>query len=276
MLKHSAALLLFALIWPLSAGAGAPKQIIGYLQGEITVAADGHVKSVELKKTKSETLEAFFASQIKRWEFHPVMVNGVPADTVAPFDLTVLATFSDDHKIQKIEFREIHIGKSDIERQLSASAPPLPNQSPVRYPEAGLRNGLNAEVRVAVEIGADGRVKQAGVYDLGLVNAGSRNDRRVRDFAMESFGKNAVEGVSKWIWPPEALAYQGCTGGCIRLVSVKFEMVGRPAWSSYAEQAVAPPVWASQEGIKSILNKEQSRYVQFKTDPSDTSINVDI
>lgn len=276
MLKHSPVVLLFALLWPLAVGASGPKQVIGYLQGEITVAADGHVKSVELKKAKSETLEAFFASQIKRWEFHPVMVNGVPTDTVAPFDLTVLATFSDDHKIQKIEFREIHIGKSDIERQLSASAPPLPNQQPVRYPEAGLRNGLSAEVRVAVEIGADGRVKQTGVYDLGLVNAGSRNDRRVRDFAMESFGKNAVEGVSKWIWPPEALAYQGCTGGCIRLVSVKFEMVGRPAWSSYADQAVAPPVWASQEGIKSILNKEQSHYVQFKTDPSDTSINVDI
>ena len=276
MLKHFSVMLLCVLLWPLAASASAPKQVIGYLQGEITVAADGHVKSVELEKAKSEVLEAFFVSQIKRWEFHPVTVNGVPTDAVAPLQLTVLATFGDDRKIQKIEFREIYIGKSDIERQLSASAPPLPSQSPVRYPEAGLRNGLSAEVNVAVEIGADGRVKQADVYDLALVNAGPRNDRRVRDFAMETFGKSAVEGVRKWTWTADGLARTDCSAGCIRLVAVTFKMQGQPVWSAYAEQAITRPVWAGEEGIKALSNKEQSRYVQFKTDPSNTSVAVGI
>lgn len=276
MLKHSPALLLFALLWPLAASAGAPKQVIGYLQGEITVAADGQVKFVALDKAESEVLESFFASRIKRWEFHPVTVNGVPTDAVAPFALTVLATFGDDRKIQKIEFREIHIGKSDIERQLPASEQPAPVQPPVRYPEAALRNRMSAEVNVAVEIGADGRVKQAGVYDLGLVNAGSRNDRRVRDFAMETFGKSAVEGVSKWTWTSDGLSAAGYSAGCIRLVPVRFTMADRPVWSAYAEQATNPPAWAIGEDIKSLSNLEQSRYVQLKHDPRNTSVDVDI
>lgn len=276
MFKHFLILLLSAMLWPLAAGARAPKQIIGYLEGEIAVAADGHVKSVELEKAKSETLEAFFISQIKRWEFHPVTVNGVPTDAVAPFQLTVLATFGDDRKIQSIEFRDIHIGKSDIERRLPASTPSFPSQSPVRYPEAGLRNGLSAEVRVAVEIGADGRVKRAGLYDLALVNAGPRNDRRIRDFAMDTFGKNAVEGVSKWTWTSDGLSAAGCSAGCIRLVPVRFTMADRPVWSAYAEQATNPPAWAIGEDIKSLSNLEQSRYVQLKHDPSNTSVDVDI
>ncbi len=276
MSMHARVLLLLILLWPLAADARAPRQVIGYLQGEIAVAADGHVKSVELEKTKSQPLEAFFASQIKRWEFHPVRVNGVPTDAVAPLNLTVLATFGDDGKIQSIEFRDIDIGKSDIERRLPASTPSLSSQPPVRYPEAGLRNGLSAEVRVAAEIGADGRVRRAAVYDLALVNAGPRNDRRVRDFAMDTFGKNAVEGVSKWTWTADGLAAAGCRAGCVGLVSVRFTMDGRPAWSAYATQDTSPPAWAIGSDVKPLVNEEQSRYVQFKTDPSNTAVAVDI
>lgn len=278
MFKHFLILLLSAMLWPLAAGARAPKQIIGYLEGEIAVAADGHVKSVELEKAKSETLEAFFVSQIKRWEFHPVTVDGIPTDAVAPFQLTVLATFGDDRKIQKIEFRQIHIGKSDIEQKISANTPSGVIRTPVRYPEAGLRNGLSAEARVAVEIGADGRVKQAGIYDLGLLDAGSRDDRRVREFAMNSFGKISVEDVSKWVWTAEGLAEEGCSAGCIRLVTVSFtiDSGSQRTWSSYAEQVATPPAWAIGEDIKSLSNLEQSRYVQLKHDPSNTSVDVDI
>lgn len=278
MLKHFPVLLLCALLWPLAAGANAPKQVIGYLQGEVTVAADGHVKSVELEKAESETLEAFFVSQIKRWEFHPVTVDGVPTDAVAPFQLTVLVTFGEDRKVRNIEFRDIHIGKSDIERRLSASAPLLPSQPPVRYPEAALRNRLSAEVRVAAEIGADGRVKQAGIYDLALVNAGPRNDRRVRDFALDTFGKSAVEGISKWTWTAEGLAAKDCSAGCIRLIPVTFtiDSDNQPVWSSYVEQVISPPAWANGKSIKTLSNKDQSRYVQFKNDPSNTPLAVDI
>lgn len=278
MSMHARVLLLLILLWPLAADARAPRQVIGYLQGEIAVAADGQVKSVKLKHAKSPELEAFFVSQIKGWEFYPVTVNGLPTDAVAPFEMTVLATFGEGRKIQKIEFRTIHIGKSDIEQKLSANTVAKVIHAPVRYPEAGLRNGLSAEARVAVEIGADGRVKQAGLYDLGLLDAGSRNDRRVREFALDTFGKVSVEGLSKWVWTAEGLAEMGCRAGCIRLIAVSFTMdSGNPkAWSSYAEQVASPPAWAIGNDVKPLVNEEQSRYVQFKTDPSNTAVAVDI
>jgi hypothetical protein len=277
MLKHFPALLLFALLWPLSVNAGAPKQVIGYLQGEITVAADGQVKSVTLKDTKSPELEAFFVSQIKRWEFHPVAVNGVPTDAVAPLSLTVLATFGEDRKIQKIEFRQVSIGKSDIEVKLSGSSDSSENwpiRKHIEYPEMAMRKGVSALVNIAVEIGENGHVKQAGIYDLALVNSGNRNDRSVRDFAMNTFGKSALRGVSKWFWPPKALAEDDCVGGCIRLITVSFEMYELQTWANYTGQDIEPPAWANKESIKTFSDQDTSRYVQFKTDPSNTSLDV--
>jgi hypothetical protein len=254
------------------------KQFIGYYQGDITVTADGKVKQASLKNTDSARLNTLIISQIYQWEFHPVAVNGKSVEAKAPFDLQVIATFGADKKIDHIEFRDVSIGKSDVELAYSKSQMVAPKQQFKRpsptYPMQSLRDGYGAELKVAIEIGADGTVKQADVYNIALVGSGHRVDSRARSYALNNFGKSALMAIRKWQWSPEHLAVNACATGCISTITVQFTLENKSNWSTYADQKIELPVWARKSGPSALLDESNSWYVKLKTDPTNKKIAV--
>ena len=254
------------------------KQFIGYYQGEITVTAEGVVKQVSLKTKDSANLDAMIISQIKKWEFYPVMINDRAVEATSPFDLQVIASFTAENKMSHITFREVAIGKSDVELALikakSASLEAEGKRAAIHYPVDAVRNGYGAELKVAVEIDARGSVKQADVYNIALTNSGHRKDKRARDFALNTFGRNALAAIRKWQWTPEEMAESECSEGCIRRVSVQFNMDNTRNWSIYSDQKIELPAWTLQLNPSVLMDEMKSRYVKLKTDPTNKDIAV--
>lgn len=274
----------FALTMAFLAGSGHAaadedlKQFIGYYQGEITITAEGVVKQVAMKKKDSANLDGLIISQIKKWEFYPVTINGKAVEATSPFDLQVIASFTAGNKMSHITFRDVTFGKSDIElaliKEQSASPETKGKRASIRYPVDGARYGYGAEMLVAVEIDASGSVKQADVYNIALTNSGHRSDKRARDFALNTFGRNALAAIRKWRWTPEEMAESECITGCISKVSVQFTMDNKANWSTYSDQKIELPVWALQSNPNVHLDETKSRYVKLKTDPTNKDIAV--
>ena len=254
------------------------KQFIGYYQGEITVTAEGAVKQVTLNKKDSANLDALIISQIKKWEFYPVMINDRAVEATSPFDLQVIASFTAGNKMSHITFREVTIGKSDVELALIKAQSAYPEakskRAAIHYPVDGARNGYGAEMLVAVEIDASGSVKQADVYNIALTNSGHRTDKTARYFALNTFGRNALAAIRKWRWTPEEMAEYECINGCISKVSVQFTMDNRANWSTYSDLKIELPSWALQLNPNVQLDETKSRYVKLKTDPTNKDIAV--
>lgn len=254
------------------------KQFIGYYQGEITVTAEGVVKQVTLKKKDSANLGALIISQIKKWEFHPVTINGNPVEATSPFDLQVIASFTAGNKISHIAFRDVTIGKSDVElalnKEKSTSSETKDKRASVTYPIDALKKGYGAELKVAIEIDASGSVKQADVYNVALTSSGHRSDKRARDYALNTFGRSALAAIRKWQWTPEQMAGFECSMGCISTISVQFTMDNAGNWSTYSDQKIEMPAWALQLNPAVQLDETKSRYVRLKTDPTNKDIAV--
>lgn len=260
------------------AATGDLKQFIGYYQGEITITAEGVVKQVALKNKDTANLDALIISQIKKWDFYPVTINGNAVEATAPFDLQVIASFTDGNKMSHITFRDVTIGKSDVELALnktkSASSEAKGKRAAILYPIDGAGKGYGAELLVAVEIDASGRVRQADVYNIALTSSGHRTDKRARDYALNTFGQSALAGIRKWQWTPEELAGLECSKGCISRVTVQFRMDKAENWSTYSNQKIEIPAWALKLNPTVQLDETKSRYVRLKTDPTNKDIAV--
>ena len=277
MRKHIFKMILILLFsWRPALAADDSKQFIGYLQGEVTITADGRVKQASLKNEDIAALNAIIIKQIKSWEFQPVEVNGNPVEAIAPFDLKVIATFGIDQKIQSIMFRKIDIGRSNIEKALLKDSSSALTRASIGYPTEATRYGYGAEVDVAVEIDADGSVRNTGLYGLALVNSGHRTDGRAREFALKTFGNSALVGVHKMHWSQAELAANNCLGGCIGKILVEFAMEDMSSWATYSDQKVDSPAWAQKVSSRISSNVDQSLYVKLKSDPTDSLIMVGI
>lgn len=254
------------------------KQFIGYYQGEITVTAEGMVKQVTLKTKDSANLNALIISQIKKWEFYPVTINGNAVEAMAPFDLQVIASFTAGNQMSHITFRDVTIGKSDVELALNktkpASSEAVGKRTNIAYPLDAAKKGYGAELKVVLEIDATGSVKQAGVYNVALTSSGHRKDMRAREYALNTFGRSALAAIRKWQWTPEQMAGLGCSMGCISSVSVQFTMDNSVNWSTYSDLKIEQPAWALQSNPNVQLDESKSRYVKLKTDPTNKTIAV--
>jgi hypothetical protein len=254
------------------------KQFIGYYQGEITVTTEGVVKQVTLKDKDSANLDALIISQIKKWEFYPVTINGNAVEATSPFDLQVIASFTTGNKISHITFRDVAIGKSEVELAINETKPVFSaakgKRAAIHYPIDGAGKGYGAEMLVAIEIDASGRVKQADVYNVALTSSGHRTDKRARDYALNTFGQSALAAIRKWHWTPEEMAGFNCSTGCISTMSVQFRMDKAQNWSTYSDQKIELPAWAQQSNPNVQLDETKSRYVKLKTDPTNKDIAV--
>lgn len=268
-------ILVTALLLALSGHAAADeklKRFIGHVDGDITVGADGTVKAVALNNIKDAGLRAFLVSQVKTWEFYPMTVDGQAQDMSSAFSFIVVAAFDAGKKLQEIVIDDVFIAPNPLEASLRKEGPESVRKHSPNYPSDALSMGAEARVKVAVQISPDGKVSNAAIHKLALLNAGHRDDLRARAFAEKSFGAAALAAVRRWQWSPEWAAK--CDNPCEGVITVDFTVPAVDGWRSYSEFPVQPAAWLMAADIKEIDQKQRSEFVRLKDDPSGKIINT--
>lgn len=195
------------------------------VSGGITVAPDGTVQSHVLAKGLPPAVESLVSGAIGKWEFEPVVRNGVPSYTRCLIQMTLLATeVSGGYQLRVEDVR------------FSGYRQPASRESP-EYPRGALRMGIEALVLVAQRIDADGKVLDTAPVQTTLTNVyGEQSDaeRWRRDLE-----EAAVEAAKQWRYQ-KAEPEHGDPLETTIVVPVAFR-IARPS------EPVAPMQWHRDE-----------------------------
>lgn len=251
------------------------KQYITKVEGQIVISADGAVKSVDLTDLNNDGLKKYLVSKISAWEFYPLLLNGQPVEAKTGFTFDLITAFDAQNKLEGFAFSDVNVEPTELERTIQKQSGARGKRIPPLYPPIALRQGVEARVVVAVEIMPEGRVAKAGVYELALLSAGHRVTSEAERFALNNFGSSAVRGIERWQWMPWELEANNCIMGCIRHITVAYEINPSNAWRTYAKIDMAPMPWARGADVTRMDDKAQSKWVRFKSKPDDTEVKVD-
>jgi hypothetical protein len=250
-------------------------QLIKPITGEITVDANGVVKSVNLIYFNDEKLETSILEKIKAWEFLPINVNNSPVEVTTRFTVNLLATIDKDDKLTKLEFNNLAIQPSDIEYQERINLEENKKDGTKRgyrsfvYPKLALRIGVEATVILAVDVSEEGNVKNAEIFSIELIKAHPKDSKTLA----KDFGKNAVLGIQEQEFSKNQLVSAGCENGCIAKSTVVFKIPpnfnAAPGvnWKSYIKIQSSENPWKDDDG-KIDLSAGQSQLVRLKKDPT--------
>ena len=176
-------LCLLALAMPASAGQ-APNEASAWMRARIALDADGKLDSIEWLNTKpgDRIITARLEDVVRRWEFEPGSVNGVPAATETGLMIYVTVKPDDEGGMA------VNIG-----RALTGATSLL--QDPPRYPINEARNGNQAVLELQVDTDGAGNVVSAKVVGF----EGSSNSR----YSRNNFEKYALEIARTWTFHTE-------------------------------------------------------------------------
>lgn len=193
MLRIGFAMLLWAAFLP----AQAAERWVGHQTARVSIDASGHVSKVSLiNSTLSDAMQAVLAERMRRVEFEPAQLNGVPASAEATVWIELEARAQADALTLTVS------GVATIPGYRKTKAP--------RFPMRELRNGISSKVEVAVEYDGSGRVT--------AVTPASA------DAPMDAFMRAALKAAREWEFEPERVAGVGLPGSGI--IPVTFEIEG--------------------------------------------------
>lgn len=245
-------------------------QNIAEIGGEITVDADGKVKAISLANVKDETFEKYFVGKIKSWTFYPVEVNGKPVEATSKFRFNLIATYLPNNNLKQLEFANIQFEPSAVENViLSQTGFTVGNRPNIRYPIEAAKVYAGADVTVALDISADGKIKNADVLNLALINT----NHRANKFFANEFSKNTLIAVRKYEFSKDELARSNCINGCVRSFNAKFTMPNGNVWQSFVRVPVAPIPWLIAAELKDLDDVQKSQLVRLKEDPTGKPID---
>jgi hypothetical protein len=253
------------------------KQFIAKVNGRIAVSADGVITELSLKNVTSAPLRDFLESRIKKWEFHPMTVNGQPVAAEAGFNFLLIASYKEDGKLSNIVFRDVVVEPTamELKAQRAKSNNPENDNKRVapRYPEYALREGAQATVEVVVKIAPDGSILKADPYSVALIGVGHKLKPVDVRFLTNQFTQSAVVAIKKWRFAKTKLATDACLSGCVSRINVEYVLGGGP-WFTFLEVETPKPAWLVDENILPDITNPKSQLVRFKQQPSNQPIDL--
>lgn len=253
------------------------KQFVAQVNGRINVSANGAVTGLSFKNVTSKELHAFLESQIKKWEFHPMTVNGQPVNADAGFNFRLFTSFGNDGKLSNISFQDVVVEPTalelEIQRVNNKNSENLDKRVAPSYPERALRAGAQSSVDVVVKIAPDGSIIQADPYRVALIGVGHKLNSVDIRLLSNQFTQSAVSAVKKWRFAKDTLAAQECLGGCVSLIEVEYTLDGGP-WFTYLEVKTPEVSWLANEQITQDISNPKSQLVRFKQQPSSQPIEI--
>lgn len=250
-------------------------QLIAQVKGRIKINSDGAVSEVSFANVKSADLNRFLETQIKKWEFHPMLVNGQPVNADAGFNFRVLANFDGAGKLKNIAFQDVIVEPTQLELD-AIKAESIDRNNARRfapeYPYLPLTKGVEAEVKVAINVLPDGSISEAAVREMALLGV----DRYVQTAQLtkfqNDFSNSATTAIKKWRFNQSSLSKSDCLRGCVAEILVTYEISNAP-WKRYRMMTVPSIPWLIAEQVKDV-DGTKSQLVRFKEQPSNQPIEI--
>ena len=250
-------------------------KFIAFMRGEITVGADGRAKAVSFHDIKDATYEKYFTETVKSWAFHPVSLNGNPVEATTNFSFDVTATYSADKTLKHLDFANIIFQESAIEAEFKKSHD-LPSAKPAMrcrlpYPLNALRAGAGAKLKVAANLGQDGKVKDTTLISAAVTNT---HPRDAKSFA-NTFAAGSLKCFKQYEFTEAEFSGLQCQNGCVVSLTAEFvrsDFVGK--WQNYHTVPVAPVPWVVAAELKDMDSLEQSQLVRLKQDPTGQPLEI--
>ena len=227
-------LLLIALSYLLMANTSqsAPNdQLIAQVNGRIKVNVEGNVSGVSFQNVTSADLNRFLETQVRKWEFHPMKVDGQPVITDAGFKFRLLAKFDGAGKLQQIAFQDVIIEPTELELaaiKANQTGVDQSRRTSPEYPYVPLKKGVGAELKLAVKVLPDGAIGDAAVSEMILLNADKYAPASLLKQYQRDFSESALSAVKKWKYSSALMTQSNCTNGCTGLISVTYELMTAP------------------------------------------------
>jgi hypothetical protein len=245
-------------------------QMIASISGQISIDETGNVKKVTLDNIRNDKFEKFYVDNIMTWEFYPMEVNGKPVHVTTGFNVSLIATFLADKSLKQLEFKDVYIEPTLLEIELKKkNGFKKGRMGNINYPWEAVRLNAGANVVLALDVGADGNVKNAELFNLELLNADAKNSKALE----KAFVKNAMEVLRKKKFSKDELAFNSCLSGCIVKFTVNFYIPNSNAWQSFVRVPIAPIPWVIADELKD-LDEQKSQLVRLKEDPTGKTIDI--
>jgi hypothetical protein len=270
--------LLIALSYLLMANASqsAPgDQLVAQVNGRIKVNVEGNVSEVSFLNVTSADINRFLEAQVRKWEFHPMKVNGQPVSTDAGFKFRLLANFDGAGKLQQIAFQDVIIEPTELELSAIKANQTGVDQSrrvSPQYPYVPLKKGVGAELELAVKVLPDGTIGDTAVSEMILLGADKYASASLLKQYQKDFSESALSAVKKWKYSSALMTQSNCINGCTGLISVNYELRTAP-WMRYTEVKVPEIPWLIVEQVKDVEAKK-SQLLVFKQQPSSLPIDA--
>lgn len=222
------------LLLPLAAMAAPPMTYEMDAVGEIEIGPDGAVKDYRLGGDLPQGVVQAVDSNVRRWKFEPILVDGRPviATTRMRLALTAVPTEGDQFALK---VTNVWFGEPGKRRTL---APPL-------YPPAMQRAYVEGKVSLIVKVDADGNVVDAMSEQTSLSkDVKGKTANRWRRMLEES----SVAAARSWKFTPTEKIDGEATPTLVR-VPVVFSMGGR--WSGFVPGPIQPVPWLIRESTTS-------------------------
>jgi hypothetical protein len=272
MLKYLlSAALLFSI--PAVAEIQEAKTVVGKIYGDITISEAGIVSAVTFKNVKDPKIAALLESQVRKWEFHPMLVNGSPQLAEAGFSMDIFVTQDvATKKTTQIVLDDVRVMPTALELAAKESTDTTTRVHP-RYPVNAIYMDLGARLNVALQINANGFVEKAAVKNFAFLNAQNGAISTKLTMAQKEFSQNATNAAKQWRFSEAALRRNECVGGCISLIQFEFTTADKP-WNVYREVKTPDIDWYPTNQPNNDISEPKSQLVRFKEQPSNQSIDL--
>lgn len=272
MLKHFYCAALF-LSSPALADTQKLKTVVGKIYGDITISEVGMVSAVTFNNIKDAKIAALLESQVKKWEFHPMLVNGRPQLAEAGFSMDIFITQDlVTNKTTEIVLDDVTVMPTVLELSAQEKSDTSKRFYP-QYPSNAYSMNLGARLNVAVEINADGSVERAAVKEFAYLNFGKGSASKVPAYVQKEFSERSINAAKKWRISESAMRRNDCVGGCISLMRFEFIVEERP-WYVYHEVKTPNIDWYPTNHPKNDISTTKSQLVRFKVEPSNQPIEI--
>jgi hypothetical protein len=154
-------------------------------QGEIVIASDGRVASIQLDPVLPREIRDALGRGMSDWQFEPVVVDGAVRTARTGVQLTVRAKRNPDGNYSLY-----------VESAWFGISQPRPENSAPVFPREALARGVGGQVLVIARLDANGQVVEAHPYQTNLdwPLSSERKARKLRA-ALE---REALAAASRW------------------------------------------------------------------------------
>lgn len=191
---------LFALTLPLillSASADAAERWVGRGSGQLLIDRDGSVAEVTLKKGFGDQVSDAVIARMRQWRFEPIIENGKPVRAEAHMAFELETLIGEDGNAERLSIAEVSFvnppGVQDPDSRIVSIKHPT-------YPTRMIRQGLGAEVRTLVEVGADGKPLRMATSAIELYASADRIQNE--SGASRNFADASQNAIAQWTFAP--------------------------------------------------------------------------